>query len=410
MMVSVRKMALAGVVVASMLSCTPSVRTPAAAPTKEEAYAQRLERRVAAAPEDAGIRYCLCSAYDDAGKVNEALACLEVLDKRGWPVSIVPRDFRKSSQRPEFDALLRHSDERVLHVNRSRLAFTAPGELVTENVAFDPKSGAFFLGSIRLRKIVRVSGGQVQDFPAGNIQPPLLSVVGMKVDAERRTLWAASEFSHGPEAGRSELLLFHVDTGELLKRFEVRDGKPHLFNDVVIASNEDVFMTDSVGGGVYRLSGRRTLEPFVPAGTFDYPNGVALSADEKKLFVAFDVGIAVVDIASGAVAELRNDTPLSMAGVDGLYFHRGGLVAVQNGTGRGRVLRLTLDGTGQRVTHVDVLESGNPDFQRPDTAAPTTGVLVGDQFHYVANYLPHSFELKSKPTEDVRILSLDLPH
>jgi len=390
--------------VAALASCAKGGTAPSHTPEKQaeaEEYVVRLEQRVAAAQGDAGIRYCLCAAYDDAGKVPDALKCLEALDARGWPVSIRVKHFHASAGSSEFQALLRRSDARETRVDRSRIAFTAPAELVPENVAFDPKTGAFFLGSVSLRKVVRIEGGRVQDFGPPNVTPPLLSILGMKIDAARRTLWAASEGNAATVAGRSELLLFDVDTGELRRRFAPEDAQRHLFNDVVVSSKEDVFVTDSVGGGIYRVSARGALRPFVPAGTFFYPNGIALSRDEKKLFVAYDVGIAVVDVDTGSRSELRNDSPLSIAGIDGLYVHRDELVAVQNGIGRGRVIRIRLDSEAARVTDVEILESGNPLFKEQ---APTTGVLVGDEFHYIANYQSS----RSVPVDDVRVLTLSL--
>ncbi|HWL88016.1 MAG TPA: hypothetical protein VNO21_19570 [Polyangiaceae bacterium] len=368
----------------------------------------QLERRLAASPDDAGIRYSLCATYDQARKVPEALRCLETLDQRGWPVSIEPGDFDASHLRPEFQALLRRSDARALRVDRSRVAFVAPAEIVPENVAFDPKTGAFFLGSLSLRKVVRIVDGRIQDFTRGEVLPPLLSVVGMKVDPLRRTLWAATEREHGAEKGQSALVLFDVDTGEIVRRFAPDDGQPHLFNDVVVTAAEDVFVTDSVGGGIYRVSARGPLRAFVPPGTFTYPNGIALSSDEKKLFVAFDAGIAVVDTATGAHSELENASPHSIAGIDGLYVHHDGLLAVQNGIGRPRVVRFALDSKASRVTGGEVLESGNPYFH-----SPTTGVLVGNRFYYVANCEDRNLgpegQAPIRPLHDVRILSLDLP-
>jgi len=391
---------------AALLSCTKAGNAPSRTPeaqAKADAYVTRIEQRLAATPEDAGIRYCLCTAYDDAGRVSDALTCLEALDARGWPVSIRANDFHESPSTPEFQTLFRRSNEREVRVNRSHLAFTAPAQLVPENVAFDPKSGAFFLGSVAERKIVRVAGGRVSDFGnSGNLTPPLLSIVGMKVDAARRTLWAASEGGPSPKPRRSELLLFDIDRGELLHRFAPDDGDPHLFNDVVVSSQEDVFITDSVGGGVYRVSARGALRALVPGGAFPHANGIALSRDEKKLFVAYDVGIAVVDPQTGAHADLRNESSRSIAGIDGLYARGDELVAVQNNIGRARVVRIRLDAEGTRARDVEYLESGHPLFGDP---APTTGVLVGDQFYYIAN-----FQLQlSRPLEDVQVLVLSLP-
>jgi hypothetical protein len=68
------------------------------------------------------------------------------------------------------------------------------------------------------------------------------------------------------------------------------------------------------------------------------------------------------------------------AGVDGLYFHRGELIATQNGFSPKRVLRIVLDKPMRAIRRVDVLQGQHPAF-----GEPTLGVLRGEMFEYVAN-------------------------
>ncbi len=365
----------------------------------------RLERASRAAPEDPVIRYSICADHDQAGELDEVVRCLEALEKIPWPMALEPSDFPKSAGREGFEKLAARFQAREPKVERSTLAFTAPGALVPENVAFDPKSGAFFLGSLPQHRIVRVRDGHLDNFTKGT---PLLEVTGMKVDAARRTLWAASAAMHGADPGRAELVAFDVDSGALLGRFpSPADGKQHLFNDVVVTSGpaEEVFVTDSLSGAIYRVAARGALHPLLPEGTFVYPNGIAMSPDEKKLFVAYDLGIAVVDIARGTFTELAHPALVPTGGVDGLYFNQGALVAVQNGAGRARVVRFWLDEGWSRVVRGEILESGNPDFE-----IPTTGVLNGNMFYYIANSQLHSLRPGAKhgALKDIRILSISL--
>ena len=63
---------------------------------------------------------------------------------------------------------------------------------------------------------------------------------------------------------------------------------------------------------------------------------------------------------------------MSPHGIDGLYADASGLLAVQNGAGRERIVRYRLAPAGDRIEGVDVLESRNPLFR-----IPTTGVVAG---------------------------------
>ena len=112
-----------------------------------------------------------------------------------------------------------------------------------------------------------------------------------------------------------------------------------------------------------------------------YPNGLALSADERRLFVANFAGITVVDLATRTQAPLAHGAGVALTGADGLYLYRNSLVAVQNAhRAPDRVVRLFLNAAGDRVEAARVLESNHPLYD-----LPTTGVVVGDEFFYMAN-------------------------
>jgi len=119
----------------------------------------------------------------------------------------------------------------------------------------------------------------------------------------------------------------------------------------------------------------------MPAGTFMYPNGIALSEDGKTLFVASEArGVTKVDVATRAMSDVVAGRGATLAGIDGLYVVGRDLVAVQNGLGPGRVVRARLDASGARVERVDVLESRHPRFE-----IPTTATIVGEKVRFIAN-------------------------
>ncbi|GJG87304.1 hypothetical protein tb265_24850 [Gemmatimonadetes bacterium T265] len=97
------------------------------------------------------------------------------------------------------------------------------------------------------------------------------------------------------------------------------------------------------------------------------------------MYVAFAQAVAVVELATRAVAyvDLRRD--VTTEGVDGLAWYRGDLIAVQTIATMTRVVRFDLDASGRRVTAADVLERARPGWRKP-----TTGAVVGDAFYYIA--------------------------
>jgi len=271
----------------------------------------------------------------------------------------------------------------------SRTTFTLPErDLVPEGIAHDPATGAFFLGSTYKRKIVRVDrSGTVTDFirEGGD---GLLGVVGMKVDAKRRVLWALSGDAgenmpmrnmDAGGVGRSSAHAYDLGTGALMRRYSI-DTRPagHFLNDLAIDEKSGtVYATDSVAGAIYMFSLDRPPEVFV--STVDWPNGIALSEDGRRLFVATREGVVTVDTRS------RNVTRIGMPDgdvirADGLYVHRGALVAIQPSRTGLVVSRYVLDKTLTRVQRAEVIEGNHPAFLQP-----TTGVVTGDSFYYIAN-------------------------
>jgi DNA-binding beta-propeller fold protein YncE len=296
---------------------------------------------------------------------------------------------------------------------RSQVAFTIPEpDLVPEGIAHDPASGDFFVSSTYRRKIVRVDrSGKVTDFTS-EAQDGLLGVVGMKVDSKRRLLWALCGDAgadmpmrnmESASEGRSGAFVFDLRTGKLAKKFMLGGpAEKHFLNDLVLDARGAAYATDSVTGAVYQLSLERD-EPrfFLEPGRLPWPNGIALADDGGRMFVATRDGFAAVDMRTKAV------TPIAMpdgerARADGLYYFRGSLVAVQSwNTGR-VVARYVLGRSHDRVERVEVVEGNHPAFLQP-----STGVVVGDAFYYVANsQLQHFRKLWSSnpsvPAEKLR--------
>jgi hypothetical protein len=98
------------------------------------------------------------------------------------------------------------------------------------------------------------------------------------------------------------------------------------------------------------------------------------------LFVADAVGIVKIDLRSGESRDVDPGPRNTLAGADGLYWHKGSLVAIQNGIGSPRVATFKLSKDGNRVTQTQVLEN-HTQF----TALPTTGAIHGSDFYFIAN-------------------------
>lgn len=287
---------------------------------------------------------------------------------------------------------------------RSQVAFRiADSELIPEGIAYDPHARIFYVGSTYKRKIVGVDRkGVARDF-AGEAQEGLMGVVGMKVDTRRRLLWAVSTNAGGGMPGKgldrdclgcSAVFKYDLRTGRLIKKYAL-GNKPgaHFLNDLTVNSRGDAFITDTITGDIYLIPrGKDELELFVNLGEKAFPNGIDLSDDEKHLFVAAAGGVRVVNVRDKRGRTLKLPEGVSPVVIDGLYFHRGSLIAVQPFADRRKVVRYSLDKEANAVTKAEVIEPEHPLFIQP-----TTGVIVGKDFYYIANSQLQLFRRLYKP-------------
>src|SRR6185369_13092925 len=169
-----------------------------------------------------------------------------------------------------------------------------------------------------------------------------------------------------------------VDNARLLRRIDVPGAQQ--LNDVAVAPGGRVFATDSASGAVFEIpkegAPRQVVAPNVIRGS----NGLAASADAKRLYVAHSTGLASVDLASGAVTRMRIPERETVAAIDGLYEWQGQLVGVQNITTPGRVILMTLSPDGQSVTRVQTLLS----HHHNQLNEPTTGAVTERGFYLLA--------------------------
>jgi hypothetical protein len=370
----------------------------AAANAGKYAEAAALYRRVLEQlPRSISSRINLAAALARGGHPGEALEELAVAVEYG--VRFNPADEAWNAIRGDkrFGALEARMQERTAPVVRGSVAFRLDKQLVPENIAYDPKSGDFFVGSMYKAKIVRIApDGKATDFIPSR-RDGLLSVLGMKVDSSRRELWAVAgnfgetppmQFEDPSSAGKGSLFRFNADTGALIRKYS--PPSPTLFNDLVLTPAGEVYVTAGLQG-IFRIrAGGEGIEPFIaPPGSFF--NGIAITPDGKTLFAASHFeGVMKIDVATKKYSLLDLPADVALGGIDGLYFHEGSLIAIQNGTDPIRVIRAWLDPRMSRVTRLAVLEQ-----EHPESDIPLTGVIVGDDLYYVARSQLRAFDGKT---------------
>jgi hypothetical protein len=130
------------------------------------------------------------------------------------------------------------------------------------------------------------------------------------------------------------------------------------------------------------------LRPANPTLLYNLAGAYALNGNRREALDGL-ARVAEMGLVYGAGADedfnaiktqLSAGPAVALIGIDGLYFYRGSLIAIQNGTRPHRVVRISLSADLKRAEGLTILEANNPLFDEP-----TLGVVVRDDFYYVAN-------------------------
>ena len=333
------------------------------------------------------IQYNLACAYSLTGKTDKSYQTIEGLMRKGLPIDVeTDSDFENIQKDKRYPELLDKLNAARQPVNRSMLAYVIPEkDLIPEGLAYDAGEDCFYIGSLNKSKIVKISrDGEVSDFTSSR-QDSLLPIVGMKVDVEGRYLWASSSYGYKnknipfEEFGTCEMVRYNLQSGELADRHSLAKEEHHFFNDVVLNSAKDVFITDSHVPAVYLIDHiENVVTEYVKFADGLYPNGIALSEDENFLYVAVRNGIIIVNVQDRSTSYLKHSKDIFTGGCDGLYFYKNSLIGIQGFLSR--IARFHLNENLNKVVELEILESYNPEFENP-----TTGAIAGNEFYYIAN-------------------------
>jgi sugar lactone lactonase YvrE len=385
-----------------------------------EEASEAFSRVYGANPRDDVAVYLSAATWVRAGKPEASFEWLQRLWQMGSCLTPSAKSFSAIANDPRFkdaDAVIR---AQAAKEHGAAVAFTVPEkDLVPESIAYDPVEKVFYVSSLWKRKIVRArpagpgAPAAISDF-VGEAADGLDAVLGMKVDGVRRRLWAVSAAEPDmkgftPESyGHTALYEYDLVSKKLVRKIALPGPSPRLFNDLALDGAGNVYVTDTESAEVHVLkAGEGELKTLVPKGTLVAPNGIALSADGKHLYVA-DVaqGLFRVDPATGEAQPLDQTAGLFPAGLDGIVLHEGSIIGIMNAVSTGRVARWRLAADGRALEGGEVLECGHPSFHQP-----TRGVAVDGAFYFIANSQSDRIEngaLAAEKLEDVVILRLPL--
>jgi sugar lactone lactonase YvrE len=358
-----------------------ATRKPIAVDESTRGAIKQLTDAIAQQPTNMPWIYVLATYHDRAGETAEVVKWLARLDELGWQHGVSPIAF-KNSRGSAFRNAVARLNAREPEVGRARVAFTLKGQrdLVPEGIAYDPVDDVFYVSGIHRRKVLRVTrDGRAADF-VKEAQDGMLGGLGMKIDRNKRHLWVISSttdemkgYVKGQEA--SMLAAYDLRDGSLVRKL---DPAPARLNDLTILDDGTIFATDMGGHTVVRLApGAGAFEKY--ADGFLFPNGI--TSDGTHLYVSDFRGLHRFVLADRTRTKIEVPGQL-VGGNDGLDFHQGTLIGIQNSYGNPRVIRIHL-----AENCVEILESKNELFE-----IPTTGAIANGEYFFIANPGLRSFD------------------
>ena len=237
----------------------------------------------------------------------------------------------------------------------------------SEGVAWSETSKAFLMGSSGSIHAYKLDG----DGAAKPVAKAAGSqILGIRPDpASQSFLVCVNE----PDGSNSAVVRHRESDGEIIDTYKL-PMKNALCNDIALLKNGSFAVTDSNNGVFHPVDGK--LDPLALTTPVYAPNGIASDIGKDRLYVAHAGGVVVHDLATGKSRELAADRKTLIGGIDGMVWHKGSLIGVQNLANARldtRLLRITPDADAQTAT-VAVLLSGTDFPGRASTVA-----VVGDE-------------------------------
>jgi len=339
---------------------------------------------LALAPDHPDLLISVARARAALGQAKESIALVRQAVDRGAGIDVAP-ELQRLPPSPELEALIDDARRNLGSVPRAQIFALISDSAAPEGITYDPVSRRVFVGTIHGEILQVDERGQVSVFVPRD--SGLLQVLGLKVDPDRKLLWAVNGIfpelliseAPKPEVGVGGIHAFRLADGKVAGKYWL-DERPllHGFNDLALARNGDVYVTDSAQAAVYRVHAGK-LELFVRDEHLTFANGTVLASDQKRLYVASVEGISLVDVPTRKVRRLAVPANASVHSIDGLAYHRGDLIGVQSSPYLGRVVRISLGIDGRSVRRVSTLSSRSPvEYNQ------TTAVVAGDQLYVVA--------------------------
>lgn len=323
----------------------------------------------------------------DTAAVHEALVALASLETgRGL---LMDSAMRRLTLAPTLRASVTALERATAPIVGGHVvAAIADSNVFAEGIDANTRTGHLYVGSVRQRTVLEITpNGDVRDLAVSR-DSRVGAVLGVRVARDGKHLYATTAtlpmmHNYSPlDSAVGAIVYIRIADGAVLRRWEVpRDGSQHLLGDLAIAADGTVFATDSYAPVIFVLRPDADTLQQIRHRHFRSLQGIAVIPGHRALVVAdYSHGLLRVDIDRESVVRLDDVPGSTTLGIDGIIWHEGAILAVQNGVQPPRIIRITLNAAHTGVATFRVI-----DRQPAIADEPTIGTLWRGGFVYVAN-------------------------
>lgn len=237
-------------------------------------------------------------------------------------------------------------------------------EVIPEGITVNPADGKIYVSSIALQKIIAIdTSGTHKDFIKSG-QGGFLEGLGMKIDAKKQWLWVVANHKQG-EWYKSQIHAFDLKTGSVKQRYAIQDTLRHLFNDLVLHPNGQVYITDTYASSIYKVDpAKQELKLFMRDSLLLHANGITYN-EKGRIYIASSHGLVQLDHTSKKLSLLTYKDSKRAFWMDGLVFWNNSIIGVADST----IMQYHLNPEGNEIISERVVVEANDHFQEPTTAA-----------------------------------------
>jgi len=280
-------------------------------------------------------------------------------------------------------------------VNERIITLEVEKDLIPEGIAIDADTKNIYLNSLMHSKILKCDlNGTNTTQVIGKNEHGYLPGFGMTIKGD--TLFA---LGNGLESNtnRSILLLLNKRTGGLIDSYTIHDSTQTYLNDIAVSAKNDLYITDSESNRIYTVEhSRNQLELFIESDEIAHSNGIAISDDNKYLYLASHRnGIRVVDIKTKEIINTPNKT---YAGIDGMKYYDNSLIGIVNARkdpDKNGLYRYYLNNEKTAIRGMEKMVPMGTEFK-----IPTTFDIYNGHVYYIINSQLDNFNQKTHQIKD----------